>query len=94
MSSLDKNKLIELLNMVPYDTETEIILTRSMGDKVIIYNYEISSMKLLDDCLIFNRNGKDWKILYSNIINIKWKPLFPKHKLDFVIDGKFNKKED
>lgn len=90
---LDKYKLNELLNKVPRLQETEIAFTRSMGDKIIIYNYEIINIKLMDDYLIFTANGKERKMLYENIIQVSWRPLFKGKNMGFVVDGKFNVKK-
>ncbi len=89
---IDKYKVWELFNKVPLDMEIEIIITRTMNDKISFYNYELKYVSLSDDYIQYSYNNKQWKIRYDNIIKIEWKPIFKEliNRTNIIIDGEYN----
>ena len=89
---IDKYKVWELFNKVPLDMEIEIIITRTMNDKISFYNYELKYVSLSDDYIQYSYKDKRWKIRYDNIIKIEWKPIFKEliNKTNIIIDGEYN----
>lgn len=88
---IDKYKVWELFNKVPLDMEIEIIITRTMNDKISFYNYELKYVSLSDDYIQYSYKDKRWKIRYDNIIKIEWKPIFKEliNKTNIIIDGEY-----
>ena len=93
---IDKNKLEELLKSIPIARDTEVNIIRSMGDALIFFNYEKHGIELFDDYFIFHDDGKNRKVRYDNIIQVKWKPIFKDKPIKIIIDGEFDEiiKED
>ena len=84
---ITKQKLEELMRAVPTVKDTEIKIVKTMGDSLIIFNYELERLKLYDTYLEFTDNEKTYKIMYHNIIQIKWRPIFKDKMIRFTTDG-------
>lgn len=83
------NNLKEIFESIPTKDDVEITIVRAMGDKHTFNNY---TMQINEDSLTYSINGKQYKTLYQNIINIKWKPITNTNI--GVIEAEYNKKKD
>lgn len=90
---LDKYKINEMLNSIPYGYDIEITIVKTLGDSLIFYNYEKYKVQLFDEYLIFHDNEKKYKIRYENIIQFKWKPVFKEKINGITVDGEITEKQ-
>ena len=91
---INKYELNKMLNSIPIDRDTIIILKRSMGDTFNFFNYEKHKIRLFDDHLIFYDDGTEYKIMYHNIIQIKWRPIFKDKPIVLMKEGQIIKKNE
>lgn len=90
---LDKYILNDMLNHIPNDTDTMITFIRSLGDGFTFYNYDKFKLQLFDDYLVFHESeNKQIKILYQNIIQVKWRQVFREKKMNKTVEADFKTK--
>ena len=84
-----------MLNCIPSGHDTSITIVRTGGDSLTLYQYERYKIKLLDDHLLYygTENEKPQKILYKNIMQIKWEPIFKEKGMKEVIEGEYKTKK-
>ena len=72
-----KEELNKMLNNIPRQQDTIIQIIRTGGDSLTFYQYERYKIRLFDDYLLYYKTeDKPQKIMYSNIMQIKWRPIF------------------
>lgn len=91
---INKYKLNEMLNSIPIDRDTIIVLKRSMGDTFSFFNYEKHRLRLFDDHLIFYDEDGEHKVMYQNIIQIKWRPIFKDKPIHIIEEGQITNKNE
>ncbi len=93
-NGLDKYKINEMLNRIPNEYDVEITIVKTLGDSLTFFNYEKHMLRLFDDYLLFYEpnGGKEYKIMYGNIIQFKWKPVFKGKIFGMTVDGEIKDK--
>lgn len=89
-----KYELDKMLNRIPSDHDTIITIVRTGGDSLTFYQYERYKLRLFDDHLLYYKTeDKAQKILYRNIVQIKWRPIFKDKNISMVIEAEYKTKD-
>lgn len=81
-----------LLNMT---RDKDIIITiERYGDSFTFHNYETDNIIMDDEYFMFRKEGKTvYRTRYSNIKNLKWRPVFPDKNITMITDAEYNEKQ-